>query len=57
MDGASQDAEGLSLQSELRRVGPQTLHTAHSSHFRAIPAGAKYSFQLEKELVEVVQRP
>ena len=39
MDGAPQDAEGLSLQSELRRVGPQTLRTAHSSYFRVISGG------------------
>lgn len=39
MDGASQDAEGFPLQSELRGVGPQTLHTAHSPHFRKIPWG------------------
>lgn len=36
MDGASQDAEGFSLQSKLRGVGPQTLNTAHSSYFREI---------------------
>ena len=32
VDRASQDVEGLSLQSELGRVGPQTLCAAHSLH-------------------------
>ncbi len=49
MDGAPQDAEGFSLQSELRRVGPQTLRTAHSSRFGAIPGlGEKMQFTTEK---------
>lgn len=39
MDGASQDAEGFCLQSELWRVGPQTLQTSHFSISRVIPEG------------------
>ncbi|KAF3847952.1 hypothetical protein F7725_020980 [Dissostichus mawsoni] len=37
MDGAPQDVEGFSLQSELRRVGPQTLRTLHSYYLRKHP--------------------
>lgn len=32
VDRAPQDAKGLSLQSELRGVGPQSLFLAHSPH-------------------------
>lgn len=39
MDGAPQDAEGFSLQSELRRVGRQTLNAAHSSCYGTTPRG------------------
>ena len=39
MDGAPQDAEGLSLKSELRGISPQTLHTAHYSHLRVFSIG------------------
>ena len=37
MDGASQDAKGLSFQSELGGVGYQSLSTAHSPHFSQMP--------------------
>ena len=39
MDGAPQDAEGFSLQSELRWVGIKTLHADHTYFFWAIAAG------------------
>lgn len=43
VDGAPQDAEGFSPQSELRGVGPQTVHAAHSSRCEAIPTGGGQS--------------
>lgn len=50
MNGASQDEERFSLQSELRRVGSQALHTVHSSCFRVVPK--RQNFETVKELAE-----
>lgn len=41
MNGASQDAEGLPPQSELRGVGPQPLQTVHCPHLNMRSYGTK----------------
>lgn len=51
MDGASQDAERFSLQSEVGRVGLQTLCTARCAFFRKIPGGQNATQRYNKQLV------
>lgn len=50
MDGAPQDEEGPSLQSELGRVGPQTFRAAHSSHFGVMSGGGGIKHNAKKSI-------
>lgn len=51
VDRAPQDAKGLSLQSELKGVGPQTLFLAHSPHLW-LQAGRKTTVWISYECYE-----